>query len=146
MKLDDKDKKLIALLQLNARTPVSELAKSVHLARSTVQERLKRLEHTGVIEGYTLCLNAELLPQQGIRSRVALTVRAPMQSAVIRELELISDVLCCETVSGAADLLLEVTSQTPDQLDRLVEKLGTLPGVERTESSIVLRQFFKRVL
>lgn len=144
MTLDAKDKQLLALLQLNARSSVAELARQVHLARSTVQERIKRLEQSGVIQGYSVNLNAENLAQKGIQSRVALTVKSPYFNKVIHALQLMGEVQSCETVSGQYDLMLKVHSDTPDQLDQIVERIGALTGVERTESSIILRQFFKR--
>ncbi|HBB83887.1 MAG TPA: AsnC family transcriptional regulator, partial [Sulfitobacter sp.] len=54
--LDDTDRALIAALQSNARLPVADLARSLGLARTTVQARLERLERSGAIVGYTLRL------------------------------------------------------------------------------------------
>ena len=54
---DTLDKKLLALLQMNARMPTSELARKLGVARSTVHERIARLERTGVITGYTTVLS-----------------------------------------------------------------------------------------
>lgn len=146
MKLDSRDRKLIAMLERNARTPVAEIARALHLARSTVQERIARLEQSGVIEGYTVALNTELLPRKAIRSRVAVSVQSPRLNAVVRQLADMPEVTCCETVSGQLDLMLEVETDTTEQLDAVVEAIGALPGVERTESNIVLRQFFSRSL
>jgi len=146
VKLDAKDHKLIAILQGNARTSIADLARTVHLARSTVQERLVKLEQAGVIEGYTVCLNRDLLPRRAIRSRVAVCVQSPRLSAVVRQLADMAEVICCETVSGQLDLMLEVATDTTEQLDEVVEAIGALPGVERTESNIVLKQFFQRSL
>ncbi|GAB3477055.1 Lrp/AsnC family transcriptional regulator [Marinomonas epiphytica] len=146
MQLDEKDKKIIALLQLNARTSLADIARQVYLARSTVQERIKRLEQAQVIEGYSLKLNTEQLQQTGILSRVVLSVKAVNFNKVIASLELMSEVRCCESISGKFDLMLEVHTGTPDKLDRLVERVGALPGVERTESSIILRRFFERAI
>lgn len=56
--LDATDRRLVALLQDDARTPVASLAKAVGLSRSTVQERLQRLERDGVIAQYTVRLGA----------------------------------------------------------------------------------------
>jgi DNA-binding Lrp family transcriptional regulator len=144
MILDAKDKQLLALLQLNARTSVADLARQIHLARSTVQERIKRLELAGVIVGYSVNLNEDRLAKEGIQSRVALSLKSSYFTSVIKALELMPEVQCCETVSGQFDLMLEVDTQSPDQLDQIVERIGTLTGVERTESSIILRRFFKR--
>lgn len=141
---DAKDKQILALLQLNARLSTADIARQVHLARSTVQERIKRMEQAGLIEGYAVKLNADLLPKTAIQSRVALSVKASHFNNVIRALELMPEVLSCETVSGQFDLMLKAQTTSPDKHDQLVEKIGELNGVERTESSIILREFFKR--
>ena len=141
---DAKDKQILALLQLNARLSTADIARQVHLARSTVQERIKRMEQAGLIEGYAVKLNADLLPKTAIQSRVALSVKASHFNHVIRALELMSEVLSCETVSGQFDLMLKAQTTSPDKHDQLVERIGELNGVERTESSIILREFFKR--
>jgi len=141
---DAKDKQILALLQLNARLSTADIARQVHLARSTVQERIKRMEQAGLIQGYAVKLNADLLPKNAIQSRVALSVKASHFNTVIRALELMPEVLSCETVSGQFDLMLKAQTASPDKHDQLVERIGELNGVERTESSIILREFFKR--
>jgi DNA-binding Lrp family transcriptional regulator len=141
---DAKDKQILALLQLNARLSTADIARQVHLARSTVQERIKRMEQAGLIQGYAVKLNADLLPKSAIQSRVALSVKASHFNNVIRALELMPEVLSCETVSGQFDLMLKAQTASPDKHDQLVERIGELNGVERTESSIILREFFKR--
>src|ERR1051326_5110407 len=55
----DTDAKLIALLKANAREPTASLARKLGLARSTVQERIARLERQGAIKGYTVRLSDE---------------------------------------------------------------------------------------
>ena len=52
--LDQTDRQLLALLRTDAREPVASLARKLELARSTVQERIARLERTGVVAGYTI--------------------------------------------------------------------------------------------
>lgn len=144
VKLDDKDKQLIALLQLDARTPVAKLARSVHLARSTVQERIKRLEDSGAIEGYRAILGAKVKQQPNIRARVAIKARAPEQNNLIKILCEMPTVITCESISGHWDLLLEIHTESTDQLEDFVDTISQQKGVEETESTIILKQFFTR--
>ena len=51
LSLTPKDEELIALLRVNAREPVASLARKLGLSRTTVQDRLRRLEQQGVIAG-----------------------------------------------------------------------------------------------
>ena len=53
--MDDTDRHLIALLRDNARASVVTLARSLRVARATVQNRIGKLEREGVIVGYSVC-------------------------------------------------------------------------------------------
>ena len=70
MNLTSKDEELIALLQTDARMAVAELARRLGVSRTTVQDRLKRLEDAGVIAGDGVRLGkAGISP--GIQAHVA---------------------------------------------------------------------------
>ena len=142
--MDSKDQKILSLLAENARIPASEIARAVHLARTTVNERIKRLEQKGIIQGYNVRLDNTQLQRPALLSRVAITVKAPQQKAVLRQLESFSQVYACETISGSFDIMLEVRTQDTAELDWVIEKVSALNGVESTESAIVLREFFRR--
>lgn len=142
--MDSKDQKILSLLAENARIPASEIARAVHLARTTVNERIKRLEQKGIIQGYNVRLDNTQLQRPALLSRVAITVKAPQQQAVLRQLESFSQVYACETISGSFDIMLEVRTQDTAELDWVIEKVSALNGVESTESAIVLREFFRR--
>ena len=58
-----KDHALLTLLKANARESTSSLARKLGVARSTVQERIRRLEQTGVIAGYTCLLYTSPSPR-----------------------------------------------------------------------------------
>ena len=57
--LDDLDRKLIRLLQADARLSTSEIGRKLDVARSTVHERIERLKREGVIDGFTVLLNSD---------------------------------------------------------------------------------------
>ena len=60
-KLDKVDKKIIQILQKNARTPLKEIAAQVFLSSPSVSARIEKLEHEGVIIGYTARVNPQCL-------------------------------------------------------------------------------------
>ena len=62
--IDSTDRQLLALLRSDAREPVAALARKLDLARSTVQERIARLERTGVIAGYTIRAGEDFADRQ----------------------------------------------------------------------------------
>ena len=65
-------------------------------------------------------------------------------NTIIKKLSTFAEVTCCESVSGQSDLFLEIQTNTTDQLEDVIDKIGQLKGVEHTESSIVLKRFFNR--
>ena len=141
--LDATDRRLIALLQDNARESVTELARKLKLGRSTVHERLAKLERNGVILGYQPIL-ARNLGAQGSRAIVMLSLVQRMQPAVMDRLRLLPEVLTCHTVSGDFDLALMVEAPQMDDLDAVLDEIINLPGVERCRSSIIMTTNFHK--
>ena len=83
--LNKTDKKLISLLRVNARTSVSDLAKKIGVSRTTVQNRLDRLEQSGVIAGYTITLKPEVEKSQ-IKALMFITAEGKEEAKVIEAL------------------------------------------------------------
>src|SRR5689334_17353004 len=79
--LDITDRTLLALLRENARAPVTELARSLKLSRTTVQSRIERLERQRVIVGYTVVV-PDATEAALVRAHIFITV-APRQSGTI---------------------------------------------------------------
>lgn len=84
-KIDDTDRQLLGLLRDNARTPLATLAQKVRVSRGTVQNRLRKLEESGVITGYTVRLRPDSEPQR-IRAWMSIAREGNGAPAVIRAL------------------------------------------------------------
>jgi DNA-binding Lrp family transcriptional regulator len=137
MQITDKDRELLSLLSENARMPVAELARRLNLSRTTVQTRLERLEAQGVIAGYQLRLSDAY--QSGlIRAHVMITIAPKALTAVTGELNAIREVTALYSVNGPYDLIAIIAAPSISELDRLIDRIGELSGVERTLSSIIL--------
>jgi len=137
IQLHEKDQKLIALLSENARQPVARLAKELNLSRTTVQARLERLERTGVIAGYGVRLS-EHHQAQMIRAHILITIAPKALNRVTVALEKITAVSMLHSVSGNFDLIAVIMAPSIGELDTLIDRIGSLDGVERTLSSIIL--------
>ncbi len=137
MDLTSQDRELIALLKLNARSPVSQLARQLGVSRTTVQDRLARLEARGAIAGYTVRLGVDV--PKGIVSAYVMIVFEPrLSSRVVAELKTMAAIESIESVSGKIDLMVKVSVETPDALDRLLDRIGSIEGILSTESALVL--------
>jgi DNA-binding Lrp family transcriptional regulator len=136
------DNRLIALLRANAREPTASLARKLGLARSTVQERIARLEREGTINGYTVKL-ADDAPGH-LRAVVMISTDPKQAERVGAELKKMTDVRSLAAVSGASDLIATVEAESPARLDAALDRIGRIHGVARTVSSIVLSEKFSR--
>jgi DNA-binding Lrp family transcriptional regulator len=135
--LTDKDRELLALLRVNAREPVASLARKLNISRTTVQDRLRRLEQTKVIEGYALRLTEDAAAN-GIKAFVTLEVEPRRTQEVTKALAKVPQVISLHTVSGKFDLMAVVGAANADELDGVLDRIGEVPGVTGTESAIIL--------
>lgn len=141
--MDDLDQHLLARLRENARAPVAELARALGLSRTTIQSRLARLERSGVIAGYSVKL-AETHQAAQVHAYVLLTIEPKQAAAVTSALRRMSGVRTLQSVSGPFDMVAVVDAPSVRDMDALIDEVGALPGVERTNSSIVLSTKFDR--
>ncbi len=135
--ISPQDEHLLALLRDNARLSTSELARRLGLSRTTVQSRIERLERTGVIAGYTVRLSADYEAGQ-IRAQVMITVGPKASSGVVAALRNMDEVRKLHSVGGSFDMIADVAAADVGAMDKIIDAIGALEGVERTMSSIVL--------
>jgi DNA-binding Lrp family transcriptional regulator len=143
MTMDDLDEHLLARLRENARAPVAELARALGLSRTTVQSRLAKLERTGVIAGYSVKLSEARQAAQ-VHAFIMLTVEPKQAAAVTQALKRLPGVRTLQSVSGPFDMIAAVEAPGVHQMDALIDEIGAVRGVERTNSSIVLSTKFDR--
>lgn len=141
--INHQDQKLLTLLRANARASVSDLARQLDLSRSTVQNRIARLENRGVIRGYSVELGGPYLAAQ-VEAHVSIKVHQKLTARTNAALEQIANVAQLYSVSGEYDLLAIVQAQSLEALSAVLDEIGNLEGVERTNSAVLLETRFKR--
>lgn len=141
--IGSKDQKLLMLLRQNARTSITELARAVHVSRSTVQNRIARLEASGVIAGYSVQLGGAYVSSQ-VEAHCSIKVAQKLTARTNSALEGISQVSQLFSVSGEYDLIAIVQAQSLEELSAVLDEIGNLEGVERTNSAVVLETRFRR--
>lgn len=137
MELTARDRELLALLGDNARLPVAALAKKLSISRTTAQARLERLERSGVITGYGVRLS-ERYTSSLVRAHVMITIAPKSLAQVTASIGKVQAVTALHSVSGAFDLIAIIAAPAIAELDRLIDEIGAIDGVERTQSSIIL--------
>jgi DNA-binding Lrp family transcriptional regulator len=141
--LDATDRELLSLLQTNARESVTTLGKKLGVARTTVLARLKRLESNGVITGYSVRLNQATL-EKSLQAYVGLSVAPKSGRDVLRRLNKMPEIKLVCSVSGEFDYVAWIRAETPDALDRLLDEIGDIDGVSKTNTSVVLAERINR--
>jgi DNA-binding Lrp family transcriptional regulator len=136
--LDDTDRRLIALLRRDGRAPIAALAKSLGVARATVQSRLTRLIESGALLGFTVRLREDL-DQTAVRAVMSIEVAGKSTAAVIICLRAIPELHQLHTTNGNWDLIAEIRAATLADFDRVLRDVREIDGVRNSETSILLR-------
>ena len=143
MRVTFKDQQLLSVMRGNARASTTELAQILGVSRSTVQKRLERLETEGVISGYTVQLSSAYLDQE-IKAHVMITLSPTKTADIIKAMENLDSVRAIYSVSGPHDLIAEVAAMGVTELDKIIDDIIEIDGVERTVSSVILSTRLKR--
>lgn len=137
MSLDPTDLRLLDALQKDAAQRLEDLARLVQLAPSSVHDRIRRLEKDGIIRRWTVELDAPALGL-GVLAYVGIRATTPC-SELLHALEAIPAIEECHSVAGELSMLLKVRAPDTPSLLELSERLRQIPGIEQTETTIVLK-------
>lgn len=129
--MDELDRKIIQLMQKNARMPVKEIAQQISLTSPAVSSRIHRLEQEGVIGGYTVLLHR---PDESNRVQALISVQtAPdAQEEFLSVVQSDPDVLQCYRVTGVYNFTVKVSCASIEELEHLLTKLQQL-GTTNTQ-------------
>ncbi|MBC3863916.1 Lrp/AsnC family transcriptional regulator [Undibacterium jejuense] len=130
--LDSYDRKIIALLQENARLSWSEIGRQIHLTSPAVAERVKRLEEAGVIMGFTTRINLRAL---GYSFEAMIQVTVESHDALDRWAAAHPEVLAVHATTGNHCAILRLAVSAPEHLQSLLKSLG---DIGKTSTSVIL--------
>lgn len=131
--LDTIDKKILEILQKDAKTPVKDIAKEVYLTSPAVSARISRLIEDKIITGFHATVNPELLGYH-IKAFISLEVSPNDKKEFYPYIKKCPNVIECNCVTGDYSMLLEVQFHNTTDLDQFIGELQTFG---RTRTSIV---------
>lgn len=150
MSLDAVDRKLLRLLQEDARRSYRALGELVDLRAPSVHARVQRLEKEGYIRGYHADVDPGLVGR-GLTAFVSIALEGGRRSEVPRteiiadQLRKDPDVVEVHAITGEDDILIKVRTSDIRGLERLlIRVLDPLEGVRGTTTNIVVRTHFER--
>ena len=137
MLIDPVDQRILALLRENARMSTALLGRRLGVSRTTVHSRIERLLARRVITGFTVRMGADQERDQ-IQAQVMIAAVQKVLARVEAALRALPEVRKLYSVSGQHEFIAIVVTDSVGEMDQLLDRIGTIEGVDRTESSIVL--------
>lgn len=145
MELDDTDREILRILQQDARTPFSEVARRIDMSSATVHDRVNRMEDAGVIEGYHASVNPREIGF-GISAIVGLRVEQGREQDTLDRLQAIEGVQEIHLTTGEWDVMMRVYAENTDALrDLMFDRIANMDGFDRSQTMVVLDNDYEAV-
>ena len=139
-KIDQIDKQILQILQLDGRTPYTEIANQLGVSEGTIRARIAKLLQDEVFE-FVIQVNPEKLGLQ-VQAIISLTTKLGMQKSVAEELNNLSEVRFVGAYSGKHDLMIRACFHDNDELIYFVnERLSRIEGIVAADVSLELKQY-----
>lgn len=134
--LDSINKAILKLLQEDAKQSNTAIARVVGISSPAVSERIKKLEDTGVIQGYKTLVSSEHL---GYNLKAIITLKAFMGKLkpFLKKVRSYDEVINCYRVTGDENIVMEIILRDQRHLEALIDELI---AYGETKTQIVLSQ------
>ena len=140
-KIDSIDKQILEILQLNSNQSIKQIAAQLHLTNTPVHERIKKLERSGIIEGYSANIDAKKIGKD-LMVYTSVSLKEHTKDYLLNfetKVQSLKEVIECHHVSGEHDYLLKVILKNMDDYrDFLTNKLAKIANIGNVHSSFVV--------
>lgn len=136
--LDDLDITILRKLQENGRTKRNELAEAIGLSIPSLSERLRKLEENGIIEGYYTKLNRHAFGFDIMAFVTVIMDSSKNFEKFIEHVKKTPEILECYSILGEGSHVLKTIVKGTKDLEQLLSKIQSWPGVSRTVTSFIL--------
>ncbi len=144
MKLDQIDRKILQILQENAKITNSQLSKEVGLSPAPTLERVKKLENTGLIKSYHALLNTSKVGL-GVTTFVLVALSSHRKSvldAFVEKISGVDNVIECHHITGSGDFILKIIAEDIQAYQKLIlEQVSEIEEISNMQSMVVLSTF-----
>ena len=141
IKLDQVDREILSFLQIDGRSSASNIADKIGMSVPAVADRIKKLNDSGVIQGFTTLLDHRKVGLDVTAFITLISESSKNYGDVAREANKNSEIMECFTTTGnGSHILLAVTKNT-HSLERLLRTIQGWPGVKRTETQMILSSY-----
>jgi Lrp/AsnC family transcriptional regulator for asnA, asnC and gidA len=143
--IDYLDQEILKRLSENGRLPFSELAKELKISNSLVHLRIRKLHESGIIDGFSVKLNAKEIGFETITYTGIATKEARYAYSISEQLKHIPEVVECHWVSGKYALFIKIVAANNEELRKILyEQIHNIEGVGGTDSFISFGSAFEK--
>jgi len=136
--MDNLDIKILKLLQQNSRVTASEISSKINLSVPAVGDRLKKLDASGIIDKYTIILNAKKMNKH-LMIIMFVSLESPkFTEPFINIVQLDDEIVECHYLAGDFDYALKIITESTKSLERILNKIKNIPGVQKTKTNVSL--------
>lgn len=136
--IDAVDRKILEMLQDNARTAFRKIAEEAGVSEATIFIRVRKLREKGVIRRFTALVSPELLGK-GLMAFVLVNANPKRLQMVLDALGGMDDVYEVYDVTGTYYAIAKIRTGNREKLAKIIDQIGLIEGVTSTETAIVLR-------
>jgi len=137
--MDKIDIKILGCLKKNARLTASAISDEINLSVSAVIERIKKLENSGVIKGYTIELDQEKLGNDVVALMEVSLEHPDYNEDFIKMVENNQQIVACFYQTGVYDFVLQIVTDSKEGLEDVYKQIKCCKGVSKTETHFVLK-------
>jgi DNA-binding Lrp family transcriptional regulator len=138
--MDETNRQILGLLQQNARLPIKTIASKVGLARSSVRERIARMEASGIIRAYRVELASREPGTAQIEAFLMIRLDKTPAPKTIARIVALPAVMRCSSVGGDTDVIVEARIRDVDSLNQLRDEIACYPHVVDLTTMIILKR------
>ena len=137
--MDGMDIKILNCLKKNAREKASEISKEIHLAVSTVIERIRKMESSGIIQSYTIILDEKQLGND-VTALMEVSLEHPKYYDAFTEMiQSNPNIVSCYYMTGDFDFILKIICKSSEHLENIHRTIKGQNGVSATRTHYVLK-------
>lgn len=136
--LDSIDIQILAMLKQNARIKASQISVEVGLSVSSVTERIRKLEKSGVITSYTVLVDQKAIGNDSIALMEVSLEHPKYYDSFADMIAQTRHIASCYYISGDFDFMLKIVAPS-ENLEEIHRKIKSFPGVSGTRTNVVLR-------
>mgnify|MGYP000324196723 FL=1 len=138
VKIDSIDKEILRMLQDDARISFKKIAEKIGVSEATIFVRVKKLRKNGVIKRFTAIVSPDLLGKN-LTAFVLINTEPKNLEHVLNALSNMDDVYEVYDVTGTYYVIVKIRTENRKTLAEIIDKIGMIDGVTRTETAIVLK-------